>query len=714
MMRRRQSRLPFSFRYYGQPFSSVTVSSNGFLVFGTGAATAWVNCPAPEHRRPQRHHRRLLGRPQPSPRRQHLAPHPRHHPQPQTRHQLARHPPRRHRRPDQLPGRARRRKQRDPARLPGHAAREHQPRPRRLRHGRPRITRRHNRQPIPPQPTPPRPLPSHHRTPLHKPAARAGGHAGAGRSQRSDRDRRRAAASRSPGARTAEPDLAGYRLYKQATDGSWALLATTITAGYTQTGLPAGSPASYRVTAFDRATPANESAPSATASATPLPDLTPPSAPSGLQAAAGDRQVTLDWADNTDAVAGYRVYRNGSPVATPTGSGYTDTGLTNGSTYTYRVTALDQAGNESAPSNQVSASPQAPGHPTRRNQLPPAAGAVCLGGCDRRRNAVAPWRTMRRRPSRLPFSFRYYGQPFIERHRVLQRLPRLRHQRGDRLDQQPRSPTPPPPTASSPPTGTTSTQPSAAASGTAPSAPPPTANSSSAGSASATPTPPARSASRPCSKKAATRSCSPTRTRCTGTPAHDHGNSATIGIESPDGTIGSQFLHNQPLLGPLQATTALRYTNRAAGPPPPPDVTPPAVPTGLPATAGDRQVTLDWADNTDARRRLPRLPKRQPGRDTHRQRLHRHRPHERQHATPTGSLPSTRPATKAPPPTRSAPAHRPRSPHPTKPATACCRSRSPGWMRRPAAPASRSATTPQATVGLPFSVPLLRAAVHRA
>ena len=47
-----------------------------------------------------------------------------------------------------------------------------------------------------------------------------------------------------------------------------------------------------------------------------------------------------------------------------------------------------------------------------------------------------------------------------------------------------------------------------------------------------------------------------------GNPAQDHGASATIGIESPDGTLASQFLHNQPLLAPYQATTALRYTNR--------------------------------------------------------------------------------------------------------------------------------------------------------
>ncbi len=40
--------LPFTFRYYGQSFTSVTASSNGFLVFGSSPpATAWINTPLP-------------------------------------------------------------------------------------------------------------------------------------------------------------------------------------------------------------------------------------------------------------------------------------------------------------------------------------------------------------------------------------------------------------------------------------------------------------------------------------------------------------------------------------------------------------------------------------------------------------------------------------------------------------------------------------------
>jgi hypothetical protein len=58
-------------------------------------------------------------------------------------------------------------------------------------------------------------------------------------------------------------------------------------------------------------------------------------------------------------VAGYTVYRNGSTLAQTTGTSYTDSGLTDGTTYSYYVTAHDAAGNVSAPSRTVSATPAA-------------------------------------------------------------------------------------------------------------------------------------------------------------------------------------------------------------------------------------------------------------------------------------------------------------------------------------------------------------------
>jgi len=75
--------------------------------------------------------------------------------------------------------------------------------------------------------------------------------------------------------------------------------------------------------------------------------------------------AALTWDPNTDPdLASYRIYQSTTPglygtaIATvPAGaSTYTVTGLTMGSTYYFRITAVDSAGNESLPSNEVSKS----------------------------------------------------------------------------------------------------------------------------------------------------------------------------------------------------------------------------------------------------------------------------------------------------------------------------------------------------------------------
>ena len=117
----------------------------------------------------------------------------------------------------------------------------------------------------------------------------------------------------------------------------------------------------------------------------PPPDTTPPAAPTGLSATAGDRTIALDWSDNSEAdLAGYRVYRRNadgswpaSPLATPTASQWSDGGLTNGVTYTYRVTAGDAAGNQSPPSVVASATPV--GAPATGDPVVAAAGDIA---CD--------------------------------------------------------------------------------------------------------------------------------------------------------------------------------------------------------------------------------------------------------------------------------------------------------------------------------------------
>ncbi|MEU4351590.1 glycosyl hydrolase family 18 protein [Streptomyces sp. NPDC023838] len=80
-------------------------------------------------------------------------------------------------------------------------------------------------------------------------------------------------------------------------------------------------------------------------SSTP-PGDSPPSAP-GTPTASGvtNTSVSLSWSAATDdkGVKNYDVYRGSAKIATVTGTTYTDSGLTAGTTYTYSVTARDTA-----------------------------------------------------------------------------------------------------------------------------------------------------------------------------------------------------------------------------------------------------------------------------------------------------------------------------------------------------------------------------------
>lgn len=166
----------------------------------------------------------------------------------------------------------------------------------------------------------------------------------------------------------AEPDLAGYSLY-MGTDvgGPFALVGAAGSASSPQVvgSLDNGTEYSFQLTALD--TSGNESAPAAD-SAVPA-DVTAPSAPTGLAATPGDGTVALDWNDNAEGdLASYTVYRSltsGSGFAAiATGvlvSSYDDNTAANGTTYYYRVTAVDEVPNESSPSAEVSATPEAEG-----------------------------------------------------------------------------------------------------------------------------------------------------------------------------------------------------------------------------------------------------------------------------------------------------------------------------------------------------------------
>lgn len=108
----------------------------------------------------------------------------------------------------------------------------------------------------------------------------------------------------------------------------------------------------------------------------PPEDTNSPSAPSSLEADAGDNVITLTWdAVSADDLDGYRVYRAPEPEASvdamtditsslAASATFEDETVANGTTYYYRVTAVDDAGNESAGSNQADGTPLA-GPPNR-------------------------------------------------------------------------------------------------------------------------------------------------------------------------------------------------------------------------------------------------------------------------------------------------------------------------------------------------------------
>ena len=86
---------------------------------------------------------------------------------------------------------------------------------------------------------------------------------------------------------------------------------------------------------------------------------TPPSVPTGIVATAtSSQEIDLSWTastgDGTYAVAGYKIFRNGTQTGTSTNTTFADTGLIPATSYAYTVAAYDVGGNVSAQSAGVS------------------------------------------------------------------------------------------------------------------------------------------------------------------------------------------------------------------------------------------------------------------------------------------------------------------------------------------------------------------------
>ena len=150
-------------------------------------------------------------------------------------------------------------------------------------------------------------------------------------------------------------------------------------------GRAPGTTYHYRARAYGRKGALSPYSEIASATTLPAIDTTPPSTPTGLVAVpASCARVDLSWAAAKDVggagVAAYRLYRDGFLVQQVTAATIATSDLTAlaSTTYDYRLSALDAAGNESAQSDAVRA--LTPTCATTTTTRPTTTTTTTLGG----------------------------------------------------------------------------------------------------------------------------------------------------------------------------------------------------------------------------------------------------------------------------------------------------------------------------------------------
>jgi chitodextrinase len=142
---------------------------------------------------------------------------------------------------------------------------------------------------------------------------------------------------------TDNASLAGYKVYR---DGGH--IGSSEVTAYSDTVVTQGVTYSYQVSAVDYVGNESEKSQDVTVNTG---DTSAPTIPANLQATVvSSSEIRLTWTASTDdvGVSGYRIYRDGSLIATSTGLIYSDTGLSAATSYIYRVAAFDSAGNASS------------------------------------------------------------------------------------------------------------------------------------------------------------------------------------------------------------------------------------------------------------------------------------------------------------------------------------------------------------------------------
>lgn len=177
------------------------------------------------------------------------------------------------------------------------------------------------------------------------------------------------------------PRATSYTVYWDTSAGVTPLTGSPIsvtTESHVHTGLTNMMTYYYVVTASNAR---GESDASSEVSATPAPGGTPPPPPTGVTALPGDALVTISW-DPAPGATSYNIYwgitsgvtiSSGIPIVGASNP-HVHSGLMNGTTYYYVVTALNVSG-QSAESAEVSATPAPGGTPPS-----PPTGVVAAAG----------------------------------------------------------------------------------------------------------------------------------------------------------------------------------------------------------------------------------------------------------------------------------------------------------------------------------------------
>ncbi len=137
---------------------------------------------------------------------------------------------------------------------------------------------------------------------------------------------------------------AGVGYYTILRNGMAVARVSGATTSYGDTGLTPGASYTYKVTATDSV--GNASQPSNTATITSQADTSPTTPGTPAAVSVSSSQAWLTWAASTDnvGISRYDIIRNGSVIASVSGTSYIDSTVSPGSAYTYQVVAYNAAG----------------------------------------------------------------------------------------------------------------------------------------------------------------------------------------------------------------------------------------------------------------------------------------------------------------------------------------------------------------------------------